>query len=161
MQFLQFAGAAVIAYLGLPAGFFLAYLTKEELPTARKYLPVLSSLLFVAVMVLVANYYKFGLALKVVVYAAAIALSIRANSAILFLVLGIALGLASEKDSQALVIAALVFLFGLVSGSVVFPAFQRARLSRKAGLRLLATMLVRNSTFILGVVIGLAAGYAK
>lgn len=122
MEILQFAAAAIVSYLGLPVGFFLASLTKEELPTARKYFPWLASLVFLAAIAIAANFLSLSIAVRVAIYIAALALSVKASSSLLYLALGVAVGLVSKSGDVVLLLSSLVFVFGLLSGSLAFPA---------------------------------------
>lgn len=124
----QFAAAVVISYIGLLAGFFLALMTREELPTARKYLPWLEKLVILAVAAFVMNFFGIGVAARAVVYVLLLLFFIyRYNLKLVYAALGAVVAAAAKDSSTFLIITSLVFLFGLLSGSSGFGARIRKR----------------------------------
>ena len=121
MQFLQFTAAAVISYLGLLAGFYLASVTTEELSTGRKYFPFLQRLVILIIAVIVANYLGYSTMLRVLIYAVIVFMVMfRINIRLFYAVFGFALFAVAQSANFLLITAALIFLSGLVSGSEYF-----------------------------------------
>ncbi len=149
MQFLQFAATAIVTYLGLPTGFFLASLTREELHTARKYFTRLVPLVFIAAAVFSASYLSIAIAAKIAIYVVAIAVALKANLALLYFILGLAMGVISNNSSAVLSVSSLVFLFGLLAGSLYFK--------KKFSSSELLNLAARNALFIAGCGVGFAA----
>lgn len=150
MQLLQFAATVLLSFMGMPAGYFLASITKEELPTAKKYFPFLTALVFVAAIALSANYYNLKIAVKAALYIiATLAFAVKANSAVLYFILGVIIGFASRSAEAVMVLSSLVFLFGLLAGSTSF----RKRLE----FRELLPILAKNSVYIAGAFLAFEA----
>ena len=121
MQFLQFAAAAIISYLGLLAGFLLGSATTEELATATKYFPMLQRVIILAIAVVIANYFGLALALRLLICAVAIVLTLLGmNTRLFYAVFGLALLAVAQSVNFLLITAALIFIFGIVSGSEYF-----------------------------------------
>lgn len=137
MQFWQFAAAVVVSYLGLIAGFFLASMTKEELPTARKYLPWLEKLVILAVAAFVMNSFGIGLAARAVVYVLLLLFFIYSYKVkLLYAALGAVIFTTSRDNATFLTAAALVFVFGMLSGSSGFDLKTKKRDLAKAAVKL-------------------------
>jgi hypothetical protein len=119
MNLVQISATALISYLGLAAGFVIAKLTTEELPTARKYFPWIQRGLFFVVTALMVNFVGFSAWLAVPAYLilAGISFIIPINLLLFYIVFGTGFFFASTNQSALLVISSLVFLFGMVSGS--------------------------------------------
>lgn len=148
---IQFAAAAVISYLGLLAGFFLASLTKEELPTAVKYFPWLQKLVILAAAAIAINFFGFGVVVKIVAYSFVLLLfALKISTTHIYVILGILLFAVSSSSNALMVVSALVFIFGLFVGSDCF-----AKTAKKKDLIAAAkNLLVKNSAY---VVVALAA----
>lgn len=155
---LQFSALAVVSYLGLLAGFFLASVTREELPTAKKYLPLLQRLIILAVAAVSMEYFSVSIFVKAAVYLLLLLLlatSVRIS--FYYAVFGVLAFFVSASQNTLLVISSLVFLFGLVSGSVYFERSvkRKADFASKA-----AEMLVNNSFYpVVAIVIYFVSVY--
>lgn len=137
MQFLQFAAAVVVSYLGLVAGFFLASMTKEELPTAKKYFPWLQRLAIIVIAAVSMRLLEFSLPARLASYAALLVLLAARPGLQLFYALFGAAVFAAARDSNALLItSSIVFLFGLLSGSSGFNLKTRKKDLAKAAVKL-------------------------
>ena len=139
MQFLQFAAAAVISYLGLPAGFFLGSVTTEELPTASKYFPMLQRAIILVIAVVMANYFGYPILIRLLVYAVVIAAALASvDFRFFYPIFGILLFGVAANENFLLFTSLLIFLFGLVSGSQYFAmAVKRKSQTMAAARRLL------------------------
>ena len=128
MQFLQFAAAVVISYLGLLAGFLLAYVTQEEMQTAAKYLPLLQRIIILVIAVVVTDFFGIHLALKLLIYLATIAVIIFSlNIRPFYVVFGVLLFAVAVSQNTVLILSSMIFLFGLVSGSQHFAKAVKKR----------------------------------
>ncbi len=145
VPFLQFASAAVISYLGLLAGFFLASVTPEELPTGKRYFPLLQRLIILIIGIFVTNFFGYGIALKLVAYAALIALlMLRINIRLVYAVFGVLLAAVAINVNTLLIVSSLIFIFGLVSGSDYFSQAVK-RKGSKSGAAI--GLLLRNAIY--------------
>ena len=157
MLFLQFAAAVVISYLGLLAGFILATMTREELPTAKKYFPWLEKLVILVVAALVMNFFSISIIFKAAAYALLLLFFIRSyNTKFVYAAFGAAAFAASKNSGMLLITASLVFLFGLLSGSNSFKTNLRKRDMVKAAAKALA-----NNIFYPAVAIMLFLAFSK
>lgn len=118
MSFLQYVIAAVIAFSGVIAGAVLALLTKEEMPTAKKYLPLLQKVLLISTVVVFLNYFKIGLIIKIVVYALLIFTVLRAKTLNFYPVLAVLFFLLGQSSQSLFLISLMVFLYGFPTGSM-------------------------------------------
>ena len=150
ISFTQFAAAAVVSYLGLLAGFFLASLTKEELPTARRYFPWLQRLVILAIAAVAFDFFGFSLALKAVSYALAllIILILKINLTMLYAAFGVALFAVSSSGNTLMVISSLVFILGIISGSDYFAKEVRKLKKVKTETAAAKDLLVKNSAYV-------------
>lgn len=137
----QFAAAVIISYLGLLAGFFLASMTREELPTARKYLPWLERLVVLAVAAFVMNFFNVQIVAKVAVYGALLLFLVFSyNAKLVYAAFGAAIFAVSRDSNIFLVTTSLVFLFGLLSGS----AYLGSKLNKKGVAKAAAKVFASN-----------------
>ena len=157
-SFLQFSAVVIVSYLGLLAGFVLASVTREELPTAKKYLPFLQSLIILAAAAVAMEYFSVGIFVKVVVYLLLLLLlAIRIKTRPYYAVFGVLAFFVSASQNALLVLSSLVFLFGLLSGSIYFErnVKRKADFTGKA-----AEMLVNNSFYpVVAVVLYAVSAY--
>ena len=143
---LQFAKAAIISYIGLLAGFILASATKEELPTARKYFPWLQRLVIIAIAAFVMDFFNINLILKIVAYAVLLLIvAVGINTQFFYTIFGASLFAVSKDKNMLLIVLSMVFLFGLLSGSVYFDGHVR-RKSSVAGEA--GKLLISNSSYV-------------
>lgn len=146
MSPLQFAAAAIISYLGLLAGFFLASVTKEELPTARKYFPWLQRLAIIAIAAVVMDFFNVNTGLKIAAYVLMLlVIAVGLKLQFFYAAFGVLLSAASKDKNMLLVVSSLVFLFGILSGSVYFDNTVR----RKSSMQNAAgKLLINNASYI-------------
>lgn len=142
MQFLQFLAAVAISYLGLLAGFILATMTREELPTAKKYFPWLQRLVIILVAAVSMRLLNFGIPARLASYAALLVLlAVKPNLQLFYALFGAAVFAAARNSNALLITSSLVFLFGLLSGSSSFDARIRKKDIVKAAAKILANNL--------------------
>jgi len=146
MPLVQFSSAAILSYLGLPAGFLLARFTQEELPTARKYLPWIQRLILIVAAAVAMNYLHLSLVIRLVGYAALLVLiATLFRLELFYLLLGFAVFTVSGNQNALLLLLSLVFLFGLVSGSQSFV--------KKSLWNNLLRLLARNAGYFVAVLL--------
>ncbi len=146
MSPLQFAATAIISYLGLLAGFFLASATKEELPTAKRYFPWLQRFVIIATAAVVMDFLNISLVLKIAAYALLLLIvAVGINTQFYYTIFGALLFAVSKSQNMLLVVSSMVFLFGLLSGSIFFDSKVRRKSSmlNEAG-----KLLMSNASYI-------------
>ena len=157
MSPLQFAAAVVISYLGLLAGFFLATMTREELPTAKKYFPWLEKLVILAVAAFTLNFFNVNIFAKAAAYVLLLLFFIYSyNTKFVYAAFGAIVFAVSKNSSMFLITAALVFLFGLLSGSNNFNLK-----IRKRDFAMTAVNMLLNKLFYPAVAIVLFLAFGK
>ncbi|MBS3133209.1 hypothetical protein J4470_03725 [Candidatus Woesearchaeota archaeon] len=150
MSFLIYSLSAVIAFSGVIAGAVLALNTREEMPTASKYLPLMQSIIFATSVAVFLNYFKLNIAVRILVYAAVIFVLLKKQRLNFYPALA-ALFFSLGQSSQGLfTISALVFLYGLPAGSLCVIHNKRMKwpeavwkVSKKHGAFLLAAILLQ------------------
>jgi hypothetical protein len=142
----QFTAAAVISYLGLAAGFFLASLTKEELLTGKKFFPWIQRIIGFAIVAVALQgtnkLVQFGVLLA---FALLVLVTYRINLPLLYGIFGVSVFMVSNDPPALSVALSLVFLFGLVSGS---EKFVRVNFPKHVAL-----LLACNLTFFVAVLL--------
>lgn len=140
----QFLAATLVSYLGLPLGFCLGFLTKEEMPTARKYFPVLERIVILAIAAITLDSLGVALAARAAVYALFLLLSLFAIPLpIIYCLVGITL--AVSRNDRVLLISSLVFIFGLLSGSDYFAVAVRKKFGVVAKAR---SLVLKNAVYV-------------
>ncbi|MBI2550289.1 hypothetical protein HYV83_03870 [Candidatus Woesearchaeota archaeon] len=158
MQLWQFAAAVAVSYLGLLAGFFLASATKEELPTARKYFPWLQRLVIIAIAAVVMDSFNFNTGLKVAAYALLLAvIAVGLNLQFFYAAFGVLLFVVSKNQNTLLIVSSMVFLFGLLTGSIHFDS----KVKKKSPvLGEVEKLLISNASYlVVAVVLFLVLNY--
>lgn len=123
IAFWQFASALIISYLGLAAGFLLASVTREELPTGRKFFPLLERIAIFAVMAVVLDFFSIHLAGRVAAYVVLLLLLLRPlNLPLLYAFFGFTAAFTMRDANTFLVISSIIFLSGMLFGSDYFAA---------------------------------------
>lgn len=151
MQPLQFAAAIAISYLGIVAGFFLAYFTRDEMEEARKHFPILQRLPLIAAAAFALSFYGISGWWKIAAYIAAMAfLAFWMRLSAAYAALGILAGALAGNQGIFLAVCTLTFLFGLLSGSAQFA---RKPAARKRLLPSSAKLAAANSVYLAAAVI--------
>jgi hypothetical protein len=115
---LQFVSAVLISYSGLVIGLILASLTKEELPTGKKYFHLFQRLAILVPAAVVLDFFNVNILIKIAVYIVILAfITFSFNTAISYIALGVALFAVSESQETFIIMAGLIFLFGILTGS--------------------------------------------
>ena len=144
MGFSQFAAAVLVAYIGLTVGVFLASMTKEELPTARKYFPLLQKLAIITIAAFALDYFAAGVATRTASYIVLLFLLLfHLAVPLYYAAFGFLAFAVSAIPEALLVISSLVFLFGMLTGSASFPE----RLKKGDALQAARELLARNALY--------------
>jgi len=119
MTFLTYSLAAIIAFSGLIVGSILALRTKEEMPTAKKYFPLLQKILYVAIIAVFLNHFKVGIIIKVIIYAIVIFAILRAKVLNSYFIIAVFFFFLGQSEKSLFMISLLVFLYGFPTGSLL------------------------------------------
>ncbi len=121
MQSTTYFLALLVSYSGLIAGITIAYSAKEELATGKKYFTMLQKALLAAVVAISLNHSGIPLALRIIAYALIILLlasKYELNSRISYGIFGAAFFLSRTSQDIFFLISALIFIYGLSTGSI-------------------------------------------
>ena len=121
MQSATYFLALLVSYSGLIAGIAIAYSAKEELATGKRYFAMLQKALLAAVVAISLNHLGIPLALRKIAYALIILLlasKYELDSSIAYGILGAAFFLSRNTQDTFFVISALIFIYGLSTGSI-------------------------------------------
>ncbi len=117
---------SVVVFLGLPAGMYIASQAKEEMKTGRKFFLLLEKILLFVILTLLMHAYSVPLVYRLGSYVVlGIILLGRPPPATTYTLLGIGLVAATITDQIFAWIAALMFLYGLVNGSLAYISFKQ------------------------------------
>lgn len=117
MIFLQYTLAAIIAFSGLFVGAYLARATKEEMPTASRYLPWMQKILVIAIVAFFLNILPVNLIIKVLIYALLIVSLLKTPLTNMYFLIGFIFFMLANSD-HLFTISTLVFLYGFPTGSL-------------------------------------------
>jgi hypothetical protein len=119
MDFVSCLLAAVLSFTGLIAGVVLAFLSPEEMPTGRKFFPLLQRIALVAIAAVFISLYIQAWYLRLLLYIAAILiLALPLRSEVVFPILAFPFCFSMHAREAFLAISVLIFLYGLPSGSL-------------------------------------------
>lgn len=118
MEFVQYSLSALVAFLGVPVGAFLALSAREEMHTGRKYFLWLQNIILIAVVALLLNHFNALLILKVAAYAALIFVLLKSSVLNFYPFFAAAFFILGQNSRELFAIAALVFLYGFPAGSM-------------------------------------------
>mgnify|MGYP001246428768 CR=1 FL=1 len=118
MTFLTYLLATVVAFSGVIAGSMLALNTKEEMPTAKKYFPLLQKVLFIAVIAALLNHFKLAIIVKVIVYLLVLFIILRKKQYNFYPFIAVIFFLLGQSQQSLFTISILMFLFGFPTGSL-------------------------------------------
>ena len=118
MTFITYLLAALVAFSGVIIGAVLALNTREEMPTARKYFPLLQKVLFVAIISVFLNFFKFGLVIKLLIYALVIFSILRKPALNSYVILAVIFFLLGQGQQSLFLVSIFIFLYGFPTGSL-------------------------------------------
>ncbi|MFH1182472.1 MAG: hypothetical protein V1702_05930 [Candidatus Woesearchaeota archaeon] len=148
MDFLSYFLTAIVSFLGLATGAFLAFISPEEMPTGRKFFPLLQRIILVAIAAIFISIFVENIYIRIILYIAAILLlSIRLKPEIIYPLLAFPFFFSSTNPNAFLAIAILVFVYGLPTGSLY--AAKRKSAAAKFVLSQLTFLLVAAAFYII------------
>ena len=130
MNFLNYFLSAIIISSAGFAGAYIAKSTKEEMPTAIKYFPLIQTTILLIISAVLINTLSVSIALKAAVYAPIALAFLKTPRKVALIFLAVALYLAPDKNAF-FTISALSLLFVLTEGS--FMAAEKIVLKKIAG----------------------------
>jgi len=158
MSFLIYLISAVIAFSGVIAGAILAFNTKEEMPTAKKYFPLLQKILLIAMVAVLLNYFNISVVIKVIIYALVIFAVSKKQMLNFYPVIAVLFFSLGQSSQSLFLISTLVFIYGFPTGSLYVIRNKKMKwlelvrkVSVKHGIFLLAAILLQllYSVFVL------------
>ena len=120
MEIINFILAIIAIFLGLVAGLFLRSFTKKEIKQGQKYL-IFTQRLLVLVIVGLFMYFKELQAIWIIIALFVVSTAIyqfTIKTPVFYTLFGVFIGLAKDNLNQFMIIASLIFAYGLVSGSL-------------------------------------------
>src|SRR3989338_524612 len=117
MTLVQYVLAVLVAFSGVLVGAFLACFAKEEMPTARKYFPLIGAVLFAVVVAFVLNHFSVSLPLRLVAYAVLFPFLLFWKFD-LYPFFAVFFFLLAHSPQGLFAVSALVFLYGFPAGSM-------------------------------------------
>ncbi|MBI3034660.1 hypothetical protein HYY72_05880 [Candidatus Woesearchaeota archaeon] len=147
---LNYLAAGIVSFLGIACGIIVGLMALEELKAGRRYLEAFQKVLLAAIAVVFLNYLGMGIVFRIAAYAAVILLlasRINVKSAFAYPVLGL-LFFASSKSGGFFIVASLVFLYGLPSGSLVVAGNLKRLSKADDKAQLVISTLISHSGFI-------------
>ena len=126
MNFLNYSLTALICYIGLFVGFFLAIIAKEELKAGKKYFLFLQKIILLLIFVFLLVFIKLNYILVllilglIVVYVAKNYFKDKIDDVFYFyIILSIIFYLSSKELNLFIIESSLIFLYGLPTGSLL------------------------------------------
>ncbi len=142
MELITYLLASAAAFSGLAVGMIVGFFAWEEVNPGRQYLKLLQSVIFMLALVALLHYMQAGILLKIALYPAAAVFLLKFNASELsYPLLAIMMYAASNREGM-LMVAGMVFLYGLPTGSIALE-------KNKDVLRQAGRILIRHSSFLL------------
>jgi len=127
MNFLNYSLAAFGSFMGLIAGIIVIFMAKEEQTEGKKYFITLQRIILFLVIIFLLYFLKLNLIIFLIVALIGAILYIErfknkalVESYFIYPILGVIFFLSSKKDSLLLIESSLIFLYGIVSVSLLF-----------------------------------------
>ena len=121
MEMLTMVLAALISFLGLPIGFILAKISKEELEAGKRYFQVMQSAIYALTILFVLSSFNIPINAFIVIAIVIVYLSLKLNpKALISYIVFIPLFLISSKNTNLFILtSSLIFLYGLPTGALI------------------------------------------
>lgn len=124
MNLLNYSLAAIISYMGLFIGFFLAIIAKEELREGKKYFIYLQKIILLLIFVFLLIYLRLNNILTVIVLIAILIPLLKTEKTLntspyIYPILAVILYLSSKTLNLFIIESSLIFLYGLPTGSLL------------------------------------------
>ncbi len=118
MELIQYSLSAFVAFLGIPLGAFLATTAREEMPTGRKYFPILQKIFLIAITSVLLNHFSSPLLVKLAVYAVMVFVLLGKHMINFYPFFAVAFFILGQERIELFLISLLVFLYGFPAGSM-------------------------------------------
>ncbi len=142
MEPITYLLASAAAFSGLAAGIAIGFFAWEEVNPGRQYLKLLQSAIFMLALVALLHYMQAGILLKIAFYLAAAIFLLKFNASELSYPLLAVMMYASSNREGMLMVAGMVFLYGLPAGTLAIE-------KNKDVLRQAGRIIIRHSSFLL------------
>ncbi len=133
MDLLPYSLSALVAFSGVPVGAFLAMAAREEMPTGRKYFPILQKVLLMAITAVLLRHFNAFLLVKVAAYAALLFVISRKTMFNFYPFLAVAFFVLGQESRGLFAISLLVFIYGFPAGSLYVLRSGRKGMFRTLG----------------------------
>ena len=141
MEYIQLL-APIIAFLGLPFGLFLSFLSPEEMKPGKRYFELIQNLLLVFILFFIFDYYLLPLMISIIititVFLGVFYWKNKYKSIIIYLILAVFLYLSYKDPTLFALESSLIFMYGFPTGSLI-------KCKKKDSLKIVA----KHSIFIL------------
>jgi hypothetical protein len=143
MEFLFYAATVVIAFIGLIVGAILSFISPEEMPTGKKYFPLLQRLILIAILAFFINLLGLSLPLRIIAYVAAVAYILTTTNTIaIYPLIAVLLFFSSSNPNSFFTLTLLTFLYGLPSGSLY------AATAKASKYNIITTLAIKHILFL-------------
>jgi hypothetical protein len=128
MQSVNYISTSIFVYLGLLFGAILAYISKEELKSGKKYFILTQKIILLLIIISLLFYYNFGFLINLLLLTVLIILlsifyykkiHIVNYSKTIYLLLGVIFYLSSFNINLFIINSSLTFLYGFPTGSLL------------------------------------------
>lgn len=152
MTLVQYLIAVFVAFSGVLVGAFLACSAREEMPTARKYFPLIQAVLFAAVAAFALDYFSVSLLLRIAAYVALFPFLLFWKFDF-YPFLAVFFFLLAHSSQSLFAVSVLVFLYGFPAGSLFVVRKNEWRIVRAI------LMVGRRYSYFVFVAVALEALY--
>lgn len=124
MNLLNYSLAAIMSYIGLFIGFFLAIIAKEEIKPGRKYFLFLQKIILLLIFIFLLLFIKLNYILILLILIFIIIYLLKTKKEFnelpyIYIILSVIFYLSSKKLSLFVIESSLIFLYGLPTGSLL------------------------------------------
>ncbi len=119
MSILEFFLASLIVFVGIPTGIIVGKIAKEELKDGKKYFLRFQSILFALIVFFVLELYKVHIVISIIASLLVLFLSIKIKEKYAYIIFAVVLALSIKRIDFFVIESALIFLYGLPTGSLI------------------------------------------
>lgn len=121
MNLLNYSLAAIISYIGLFIGFFLAIIAKEEIKPGKKYFMILQKIILLLAFIFLLIYLNLNyiLVLLILVFIVVYISKTENKIPLIYIILSIIFYLSSKNSNLLIIESSLIFLYGIPTGSLL------------------------------------------
>lgn len=149
MELINYILTIIISFLGFPLGILLAKISPEEIKTGKKYFKIIQTTLLIFILFFLLDFFKLNLFITILVTSFVFLLSFywSKNKSFLFYLLFPLVIYFSKINLKLFALqASLIFVFGLVTGSLSVKIKNK---KFKSSSKEITNLILRNSIFIL------------